>query len=458
MQTCAEMEDDDIPDTRVFVKGLPPHYTTEQLGAHFAGRYQITDSVVIPNRRIGFVGFRNYTLAKNAVKYFDKSYIRMSKISVEVAQPVDFHRELNADSEPEPQNVRNKQVEQPLGTTNIGSTKSTFSPYESLNTKTSSKRKRADEEDQTKERKEYMEAMQSKSTSTWANGQSISNPDDIRASKRDDVADQSTTTSGKSEKRVESRQDTNEQETLATETSEAQRKRRKREKREKEMADASSKTGAEAVIDDKEARKKRKAEKKAKKLKAKPTAEGGVEPLNDDASGVDDAETDLAQPEIPRSDNDWLRGKTSRLLDLLDPDEQTNKQGTTMQQYDTQTDSSDEGEEMNIETKPGHVVSDPTSATADNHSRAKSIAVSNGRLFIRNLPFSTTEADLESTFARYGTIVEVRIPFFFHRLHFFMMIPDRDNLCTMAFDENQEAYFSRCCSLLTYSSAPTATL
>ena len=86
--STAIMDDDDIPDTRVFVSGLPPNFTSEKLGAHFAVRYQVTDAVALPGRRIGFVGFRNYTLAKNAVKYFDKSYIRMSKISVEIAKPV----------------------------------------------------------------------------------------------------------------------------------------------------------------------------------------------------------------------------------------------------------------------------------------------------------------------------------------------------------------------------------
>jgi multiple RNA-binding domain-containing protein 1 len=87
------MDGDEIPDTRVFVTGLPPNFTSDQLGAHFAARYQITDAVVVPGRRIGFVGFRNYTLATNAVKYFDKSYIRMSKISVQLAKPVScFYR------------------------------------------------------------------------------------------------------------------------------------------------------------------------------------------------------------------------------------------------------------------------------------------------------------------------------------------------------------------------------
>ena len=84
------MDDDDVPDTRVFVSGLPPNLTSDQLGAHFAKRYQVTDAVVLPGRRIGFVGFRNYTLANSAVKYFDKSYIRMSKISVEIARPVSY--------------------------------------------------------------------------------------------------------------------------------------------------------------------------------------------------------------------------------------------------------------------------------------------------------------------------------------------------------------------------------
>ena len=64
-----------IPDTRVFVSGLPPNLTSDQLGAHFAARYQVTDAVVVPGRRIGFVGFRNHTLANNARKYFDKSYV-----------------------------------------------------------------------------------------------------------------------------------------------------------------------------------------------------------------------------------------------------------------------------------------------------------------------------------------------------------------------------------------------
>lgn len=75
-------------DSRVFVRGLPPNLTDDELGRHFAMRYQITDAQVIPNRGIGFVGFRNYTLAKNAIQYFDKSYLRMHKVFCSMADPV----------------------------------------------------------------------------------------------------------------------------------------------------------------------------------------------------------------------------------------------------------------------------------------------------------------------------------------------------------------------------------
>jgi multiple RNA-binding domain-containing protein 1 len=403
------MEDDDVPDTRVFVKGLPPHYTTEQLGAHFAGRYQITDSVVIPNRRIGFVGFRNYTLAKNAVKYFDKSYIRMSKISVELAQPVDFHRELNADSDHQPQNNQNKLVvEKLVGTTTGGSTKSQFSPYESMMAKTSTKRKRADGEEQNQEMKVYLDTMQSKSKSTWANGESNSKADGAIVNDEYEAEDQGKAAKDKKETKAKLVEET-------IEASEAERKRRKKEKKEKKILEASAHTlDSEAVVEDKEARMKRKAEKKAKKLEAKSTAEGGVEPLNDDASGLDDAETDIAQPEIPRSDNDWLLGKTSRVLDLLDPGEQIDSHGSGLLQGVIEpAESSDDDEDMGIDTKPAHEVGDSNTATTDDQSQAKSITVPNGRLFVRNLPFSTIEADLRSTFARYGTLVEVSTPFLF---------------------------------------------
>ena len=82
------MNSHELPYTRVFVSGLPPNLTSDQLRAHFSAKYHVTDAVVLPKRRIGFVGFKNHGLAQDAIKYFDKTYIRLSKISVVSANPV----------------------------------------------------------------------------------------------------------------------------------------------------------------------------------------------------------------------------------------------------------------------------------------------------------------------------------------------------------------------------------
>lgn len=77
-----------MESTRIFVSGLPPKFSNDQLKKHFSSRFQTTDAHVLPNRRIGFVGFKSREAAKEAVGYFNKSYVKMSKISVEIARPV----------------------------------------------------------------------------------------------------------------------------------------------------------------------------------------------------------------------------------------------------------------------------------------------------------------------------------------------------------------------------------
>lgn len=72
----------------MFVSGLPQSFSNEQLRKHFANRFHVTDAHVLPKRRIGFVGFRDPEVAKQAAGYFNRSYVKMSKISVEIARPV----------------------------------------------------------------------------------------------------------------------------------------------------------------------------------------------------------------------------------------------------------------------------------------------------------------------------------------------------------------------------------
>lgn len=77
-----------MESTRVFVSGLPPTFSNDQLRKHFATRFQVTDAHVLPKRRIGFVGFKSAEVAREAVSYFNRTYVKMSKISVDIARPV----------------------------------------------------------------------------------------------------------------------------------------------------------------------------------------------------------------------------------------------------------------------------------------------------------------------------------------------------------------------------------
>ena len=100
-QDAANMSIDDLTSTtRVFVSGLPPSFTSKDLRAFFGEKFTVTDAHVLPDRRIGFVGLADHESAENSAKYFNKSFIRMSKISVELARPVDVKRSNSGQAAP----------------------------------------------------------------------------------------------------------------------------------------------------------------------------------------------------------------------------------------------------------------------------------------------------------------------------------------------------------------------
>ena len=73
--------------SRIFVRGLPPKFSEEDVRKHFA-KFPVTDVKYFPARRIGYIGYKTPEDASKAVKYFNKSFIRMSKIFAEPARPV----------------------------------------------------------------------------------------------------------------------------------------------------------------------------------------------------------------------------------------------------------------------------------------------------------------------------------------------------------------------------------
>ena len=60
----------------------------EDFRNHFSKLSTVTDAKYLPRRRIGYVGYKTHEDALKATKYFNKSFIRMSRIAVELAKPV----------------------------------------------------------------------------------------------------------------------------------------------------------------------------------------------------------------------------------------------------------------------------------------------------------------------------------------------------------------------------------
>ncbi|KAI9782393.1 MAG: Multiple RNA-binding domain-containing protein 1 [Candelina submexicana] len=77
-----------MASSRIFVRGLPPNLTVEEFKKHFSKQQSITDAKLIAHRRIGYVGYRTPEEALKAVKYHDRSFIRMSRLAVELARPI----------------------------------------------------------------------------------------------------------------------------------------------------------------------------------------------------------------------------------------------------------------------------------------------------------------------------------------------------------------------------------
>lgn len=122
----------------------------------------------------------------------------------------------------------------------------------------------------------------------------------------------------------------------------------------------------------------------------------------------------------PVSDSDWLRSKTSRLLGLLDEDEQAEFNGPKVEEpAKPQSPINDEPESRNeaIENivpqtaannddEDDEEQEDVVHTTAEQNKNIDLIRDS-ARLFVRNLAYDTKDADLEPLFAEFGKLQEV---------------------------------------------------
>lgn len=358
-----------MASSRIFIKGLPPSISEADFRKHFSAQgREITDVKLIPQRRIGYVGYKTPEDASKAVKYFNRSYIRMSKIAVETARPI---------SDPALTKGKGQSAwhSKPASTPST-TIKGNEQPAEKESDSSLRKRKRDEPQPADPKLREFLHVMKE--------GREGALDDGVRGGIGDGVAAVAATA-------VPEEESDDEYEQIPT----RREKQRRIEAPEKPLVSQSlpSQLKQARVVSDAQAE--------------TPAGDEPVEPRETAAK------SSLEQGEVVAEDDDWLRSRTNRLLDLVDPDdlERTPAQGPSI----TETDHAEGGEAMELTSvdppATTGVAMNETTMEASGGEPAKDDSLEairrTSRLFVRNLPYSATQEDLREAFERFGTIEEV---------------------------------------------------
>ncbi|KIL94757.1 hypothetical protein FAVG1_01688 [Fusarium avenaceum] len=358
-----------MASSRIFIRGLPPNITEADFRKHFSAQgREITDVKLMPQRRIGYVGYKTPEDADKAVKYFNRSYIRMSKIAVESARPISDPALFRAQSA-----SHSKHASSP--STTIKGTAPTVDKDADSSLK---KRKRDEPQAADPKLREFLHVMKE--------GREGAMDDGVRGGMGDGVAAVATNA-------VPEEESDDEYEQIPA----RKEKQRRVDSPEKSLASGSLslQLKEENVVSDAKAQ--------------APAVEGSAESKE---ATKPNAETQEAVPE----DDDWLRSRTNRLLDLVDPDdlERTPVQGPST----TETDHAEGGDAMEITPADPPAASDvsivETTVEVLGNEPAKDDTLESirrtSRLFVRNLPYTATQEDLRAAFEQFGTLEEVHLP------------------------------------------------
>ncbi|KAI9771137.1 MAG: Multiple RNA-binding domain-containing protein 1 [Geoglossum simile] len=348
-----------MESSRVFVRGLPPRLTEEEFRKHFSTQWSPTDAKLIPHRRIGYVGYKTPEEAAKAAKYFHKSFIRMSRIVVEIARPVDD------DGLPRPQSTRGR--DSPKRRKELHLRNNTPPP----NSRNNLKRKRDVGEDE--KLQEFLEVMQPPSRSkTWANGDAIRGVGHDMP-KDQTVKDSEGERSGDHEPVLE-----NPKETVGD------------------------------IVGD------GLAFKHMKGTIYKPLDELSVpserNSITDNTYATETEREIVEQSRTLVSDVDWLRSRTSRLLGLQDNVEDLGPTEIRYASADTNSHSeTGETRQGPLELTEGLEEENAEERGGGDRDAALEVINASRRLFVRNLSYGATEDDLRDQFSPFGSLEEVHL-------------------------------------------------
>lgn len=331
-----------VESSRLFVKNLPPTITEADFRKHFAtGGRDVTDIKLIPKRRIGYVGYKTLEDAAKAVKFFNRSYIRMSKISVEIARPIS-DPSLPTAKKTAPRGQKKLPTPEP-------------EPKAKEADANGKKRKREGVDEADPKLKEYLDMMR---------------PGQATSSKLEGIYGQQPS-----------------------------------EQQDVEMAVVP----ADAESDDEyETIPAKKPKHREEAVEEAPAAQVLAPPPVVDPPQTIDQDMPDAKAPADATDDDWLRLRTNRLLDLVDPDDQSALPPPPVQpsRAPAVTSESSPPEGAGLEFTPSEAPGEPAVEKTDEEIATEQV-LRTGRLFVRNLPFKATEAELAKHFKKYGETEEV---------------------------------------------------
>lgn len=138
-----------------------------------------------------------------------------------------------------------------------------------------------------------------------------------------------------------------------------------------------------------------------------------ADPAAPELQGPPDAPLDAGEepPKVGATDDEWLRSRTNRLLDLVDPDDpHFASQRVPAVESQHQIPAAPKSG-PNEETRENHIpvleAPDPRPAAVQDGETAADVIERTSRLFVRNLPYTATEDDLRAHFGTYGHLEEV---------------------------------------------------
>ena len=378
--------------SRVCIKNLPLSYTTAtKLKSHLQSSQptlQITDCKILKTkdgktRKIAFVGYSSSHAAQTAVQYFDKSFIGTSRLSVSLAFSKKEKNKKNNDN-----GDNGNEVYRPWSKHSVGSSR-----YEKLHQqqqdendnavekeKGKSKNESSNAEDASesdRKRDEFLSAMGISTSSKQKKGE-----DTVSKSKfwaNDDAIVEQPTVDGVRGVDDHANDDTTHHDGT-----------KKEGKSDSSSSDGSSESDSENDTTDNNAADNDTKKKVSSDLDFLKSKQVKADILSDESDNDGNAHDDSSS--VSSSDSD---------------DSSSSDDGSSSSEDEDEADKSKSKEMQNIPESSSDKAQEKADCTT-NVPPNNNILLD--RLFVRNLPFTTTEEDLIETFSQFGSVASVHIP------------------------------------------------